>query len=344
MFEFEPTTITKEILLNTTSEEAYFAFYLGVNPTKDIFRSPLREDENPTCSFYRDKNNNLIYKDFATGFHGNFISVVMKKFNVPYYKAINIIANDFGIIKKPHYTKNEAATHYDGTIIDNQGETTIQIESKEYTKQELDWWTKFGISEKTLKKFRVYSVKHVFLNGNYMCTSSKTNPIYGYYFGTKDGRELWKIYFPFKKKNRFLLNTSIIQGITQMKHKDASKDLIVVTKSYKDVMSLYELGITAIAPQAESIVLTEKQMKTLEEKYKYVIVNGDWDRSGQKFMYQSRKIAKCICLSFKNKQKFGKDMSDFIALHGIEKAKTLVEKLKLLLKSGKFNYQLGYCK
>lgn len=339
LFDLGPSKITKEVLLNHYTEEAYMAYYLGVNPKKGLFRSPLRSDNNPTCSIYRNNKGELIYKDFGDGFHGNFITVVMKIFNVPYYKALNIIANDFGIVKKENYTVNQAKIVYNGTLVEEKEPTIIQCEVQEFTKRQLKWWDDQGVSESTLKKFNVHSIKHVFLNGSLHATSSDNNPIYGYYFGIKDGVEQWKIYFPKKKSYRFLLNTSIIQGLKQL---PKTTDHIVITKSLKDVMALYELGITAIAPQAESVVLSKTTYDKLCEKYNnpLFIVNGDWDKAGKLFMIKSRRTFPCICLSFTNKIKFGKDISDFIKLHGREKAITLINKLKLIVAKRKLHYQL----
>lgn len=343
MFEFQPTNVTKQLLLSQNSEEAYFAYYMGINPKPGLFRSPLRKDDNPTCSFYRNrKTGELIFKDFGDGFHGNFVSVVMHILRIPYYKALDTIANDFGIIKKPHYEVNEAKIVYDGTTVEEKEETVIQVEVKDFSQDELEWWAKQGVSQKTLKKGKVFSIKNVFLNGSYFCSSSANMPIYGYYFGTKDGRELWKLYFPFKKKYRFMLNCSVLQGL-KLLPKEGGK-YVVVTKSYKDVLALYELGIPAIAPQAESVQLTQKQFDFLASKFEFVIFNGDWDRSGQRFMIESRKKFKSICLAFTKKAKFGKDMAEFIAKHGREKAEKLIEKLIELHRSGRFDYQFSYSK
>ena len=48
--------ITKEFLLEKNTEETYMQFYLDIPVKKGLFRSPLREDKSPTCSFYRNKN------------------------------------------------------------------------------------------------------------------------------------------------------------------------------------------------------------------------------------------------------------------------------------------------
>ena len=70
--------LTKEYLLSKNSEETYMRTYLGVSVTKKLIVSPLRNDKKPTASFYRNKNNELIFHDFGTGFHANFIGVVME--------------------------------------------------------------------------------------------------------------------------------------------------------------------------------------------------------------------------------------------------------------------------
>ena len=341
MFTLGPTKITKEVILKRHTEEEIMAFYLGVNPQPGLFCSPLRADENPTCSFYRDSRGVLIFKDFGNGFHGDFINVVEFIYKVNYAKALNIIANDFNIIQKTNYVKNEPKIFYDGSLVKDKGPTIIQCEIKDFTDKELEWWLSFGITKKTLKKFRVFSIKHVFLNGELKFTSRENNPIYGYYFGKKNGIELWKIYFPLQVKGRFLLNCSELQGLKQL---DTSKEFVVVTKSYKDVMSLYELGITAIAPQAESIVLDRKQIVYLRKHFKYIVTNGDWDRAGQTFMIKSRKLYPTICLSFKKKNMLGKDISDYIKKHGLEKARKLIEKLLYLKAKGTLDYQFKYYK
>lgn len=339
MFEIGPESITKEVLLNNNTEEAYFSHYLGVNPKAGLFCSPLRDDKNPTCSFYRNKGMELIYKDFGTGFHGNFISVVMLIHNVPYYKALDIIANDFGIVKKAKYTINPPKIEFDGSSIEKREGAVIQCQIKPFTEEELSWWLQFGITQQTLKLYKVHSVDSLFLNGNWFTASSKHNPVYGYYFGKEEGRELWKIYFPMKSAYRFMLNTGKLQGAKQL---PATGEYVVVTKSMKDVMTLRELGIPAVAPQAESVILTQRQYTALAKRFKYVIFNYDWDPTGQKSMMQCRRKYRSICLSFTDKKEYAKDISDFVAKVGIEKAKELTEGLIEDLLLGAYDYQFAY--
>ena len=73
----EPIRVTKEMILNKVSQEQLMEHYLGIPVKKGLFKSPLRNDKNPTCAFYRNKNGDIIFKDFGSSFCGNFISVVM---------------------------------------------------------------------------------------------------------------------------------------------------------------------------------------------------------------------------------------------------------------------------
>lgn len=55
---------------------------------------------------------------------------------------------------------------------------------------------------------------------------------------------------------------------------------VVVTKSMKDVMVLYEYGIPAIAPCSENLFITDSQYERLKKKYKRVILLYDNDEPG----------------------------------------------------------------
>lgn len=329
MFTIELTEPTREMLLKHKTEEFYMSYYLGIPTQKGLFCSPLRDDKNPTCSFFRTKDTKILkMKDFATGFVGDFINVVMLKYNVSYHNAVRLIANDFGLIDLPNFEKHILEVQHN-EIIDVAEPTIIQINTTDFSDRDLRWWGQFGITEKTLKKFNVFRADHVFLNGKVVSSYSDYDPSYGYYFGKKDGIEQWKIYYPLRKKCRFLLNCNNTQGLKQLPVKG---EILVVTKSLKDVMSLYELGISAIAPQAESIIVDADIINELKPNFKYLVFNGDWDSAGKKFMINNRKLYGGLCLTFKNKSRDGKDVSDFIKLHGMDSAKKLLNELRIKCK------------
>lgn len=327
-FEFpklEPK-ITKDFLLSKNSEETYMQTYLGVSVKKGLQISALRRDKKPTASFYRNKKGELIYHDFGIGFHGNFIAVVMYINNCDFKQALNIIGEDFGYISKSSDRK-PIQIKQSSEVIDEKQETTIQIEKQDFPENELKWWESFGITLKTLQKFKVFSCKNIFLNDTYYCSSSKYNPIYGYYYGKRNSIELWKIYFPRKNSYRFLsnINNSIIQGAKQLPQ---NGDFLVITKSQKDVMLLYEIGIPAIAPHSETQFISTRQLNVLKQRFKHIIVCYDNDITG---IHRMRIIKKQYpeLNYFFIPRNLAKDPSDlYKKLHNPELFKSYVEQLK----------------
>lgn len=139
-FVLEPTEVTKELILKKVPEENIMEFYLGVPVKKGLFRSPLRHDRHETCAFYRSpKTGRLVYKDFGSDHAGDFVSVVMYKFNCSYYQALRIIANDFDIITRKDLVKNKPKIEFTNTRFEETGDAIIQVEIKEFSDKELKW-------------------------------------------------------------------------------------------------------------------------------------------------------------------------------------------------------------
>ena len=313
-FDFEPR-ITKEYLLSKHSEEIYMTYYLGIPVKKGLFKSPLRRDKSPTCSFYRNKSGELIFKDFNGSFYGNFVAVVMYKYGLSYYKALNQIAVDFGLINgQPAKVKKIPTVE---KFIDT-GTSDIRVEIKEYSKKELDWWKSFGVMSETLNKYKVFSCKNIFLNGNLFITSSKDSLMFGYYEGKKDGIEYWRIYFPKRTTYRFLSNTpsKLVQGYAQLPKKGK---LLVITKSMKDCMVLYGLGISAIAPNSENLFISDKMLSDLKERFKHIVVFYDNDLPGISNMNKIKKEHPELNFFWIPRSYEAKDISDFYKMFGRDK-------------------------
>jgi len=291
MFELEiAPRITKELILSKVSQEQIFEFYLGIAVTKKLFCSPsiIRKDNKPTCSFYKSNKGNLIYKDFA-GPTFDCISLIMHLNTCSFPKALKIIANDFNIITNNKLEKNLPKKEYSGYILKETEKSKIQVEIKEFSEKELLWWNSFGISLKTLTKFKVFSIKALFLNGNYFMSSDEKCPVYGYYGGEdNEGEELWRLYMPTKLKYRFLSNWDggSFQGSKQLAKEG---NHCIIAKSLKDVMVLYESGFVSIAPTSENILITEGRYKRLEDKFKTIIVFFDNDLAGVKGSHKYKK-------------------------------------------------------
>ena len=332
MFNFEPEEqkITKELLLSRTSEETYMEHYLGLPVKKGLFINPMRNDKKPTASFFRNKKGDLIFHDFRGDFHGNFISVVMKLFECSYFKALKIIANDFNYAKFDNYDKNQAKIEYSGVEFNEvQSTSIIQIEEKEFSQKELDWWDSFGISKSTLDKYKVVSCSSVFLNGQYFTSSSIRHPIFGYYGGKKDGIELWRIYMPTRSTFRFLSNWSslIIQGSKQLPN---TGNHCFLVKSLKDTMTLIENNFIACAPNAESVTITKSQFDRLSMKYnENIILFFDNDLAGVQGAHRYKKQFNCRCIFIK--RIYAKDLSDLHKKLGSFKFLEIIDELNRIV-------------
>lgn len=326
-FSLEPITITKELILNRVSEEQIMEHYLGVRIQKGLFRSPLRNDRMPTASFYKNGRGRLIMKDFSGAFSGDCFSVVMEKFQCSYYTALQIIANDFGIIQRKDMQKHKPKIEYSGIKFEEKESAKIQIKTREFSDKELEWWLRYGITKQTLEKFRVYPVDAVWLNDELFYQNIDSKPVFGYYGGIKNGIEQWRIYFPGRKTGKFISNwkQDQIQG-AHMLSKDGG-DYVIVTKSLKDVMALYEFGIPAIAPCSENLFVTKSQYERLKDHYKHIYVLYDNDLPGVQAMRKIRKqFPEVTCLMLHRED--AKDFSDYRKSFGYRKTLELIEKAK----------------
>lgn len=334
-FSFQPK-ITKELILSRFSEEQLMEYYLHIPVKKGLFRSPLRRDKQPTCSFYRNKSGTLIFKDFATGQHLNVFDVVQSIFRCDYFESLRIIANDFGIVRDNALHKNPGKINLNPIKIKDKEISKIQIEVQEFTDSELKWWGRYGISKDILKRFDVYSCKHVFLNDQLFAESQQHCPIFGYYGKKYQSLELWRCYFPKRTSFRFITNwpSKKIQGYDQLPKKGK---LLVITKSMKDSMCLYSCGITACAPNSENLFIPDKVLEDLKNRFENIVVLYDNDRPGLYNMAKIRKEHPELTYVFIPKRYGSKDISDFYKDHGRKETLNLIKTFILWLKEHRQN-------
>ena len=117
----------------------------------------------------------------------------------------------------------------------------------------------------------------------------------------------------------------MIQGIHMM---PKSGEFLVITKSMKDVMLCYELGIPAIAPNSENLFITDSQWDNIVIKFKHIFLLYDTDLAG---VQNSRKIKKKFpriqVLLIPRKYK-AKDITDLYKKLGTERILNLVDEAK----------------
>lgn len=315
--------ITKDFILSKINQESIMQHYIRADVnSKKLFLSPFRSDNHITCGYYKSKSGILYLHDFATNEHFDCWNVVMRLYNCNYYEALKIIAQDFNLISS-NVVKNIQVPKIVESIKETES-AKIQVQIKDYTNEELEWWKSFGIDKKLLKKYHVFSLQHVFLNGELKFTSSKQCPIYGYYFGKdKNGDNKFKIYFPFRKDYRFIgnLTQKILQGYKQL---NKSSDLLIINKSMKDTMACRVLGYDSISPNSETTFPNEKQIEEFKKRFKHILIIFDNDKPGLHNLWLIKKKYPELNYFWIPKSLGAKDLTDLIKLKGLEEVKKLV--------------------
>jgi hypothetical protein len=320
--------ITKEDILSRITEEEIFERYLGIKPNqsdigKCIFKSPLREDSNPTCNFFY-KGSRLLFKDYGSDY-GEYsvldcFNVVQYLFSCSFSEAIRIIAKDFNLIDSIEIDKimsNNPSLKQ--RQYKQKEEKRISVTKRKWAKLDLDYWNQFGISVSTLNYFDVFPCMEVYVNDYLVFRHMNNQPIYAYEVGDK-----YKIYRPLSEQ-KWLANTTrdSVQGLKQI----SKGNILIITKALKDVMLFYEFGIPAIAPPSENTFIQDDIIKSLEKEYKKIYLNFDKDRAGQTFMRkQLNKYPAFFPLSVPDSYS-SKDFTDLCKETSVSYVKGIVEEL-----------------
>ena len=309
--------ITLDWILSRVTEYNIYAHYLGQFKVGMIYNSPFRKDKNPSFGiFYSKRTKQLLFKDHGTGDCGNVIKFVSLYTGITNYNDILL-----DIVDKLKITSNTKLVSSKQYIAPT--ETVIGIVRQDFTAEDINYWSQFNICINTLKKFNVNSIKYYLCNGIVKGIYKKENPMYAYKVYNN-----FKIYRPLADKYtkwRNNLGQYDIQGFKQLPKTD---NLLIITKSLKDVMCLYEMGISAISPASESTFIPDDVLDNLKKRFKHILICFDRDTAGIKYL---RKISLKTGLKplLVHKKWKAKDISDAIKLNGFENIKNwLYETIK----------------
>lgn len=309
----KPQNLTLDWILSRVTEYEIYSHYIGQFKVGAIYNSPFRTDRNPSFGIYYSKRANcLLFKDHGTGECGNIVKFVSLYTGKTDYQEI--LQDIVDRLKITNNTKLDSTKQYTPT-----GETVIGVVRQPWTLADIGYWSMFNISKKTLEKFNVSSIKYYLCNGIVKGIYKDTNPMYAYKVFNN-----FKIYRPLADKYtkwRNNLSQDDIQGWEQLPKKG---DILIITKSLKDVMCLHEMGIPAISPSSESTFISDTALEALKKRFKRILVCFDRDVPGIRYL---RKISLKTGLEpiLIHKKFKAKDISDAIKLNGFETIKQWLE-------------------
>ena len=298
-------TMSLKDLLEKLNDLDIYTYYLGPIKLGKLINSPLRtDDRNPSFAVFKGRNNTLLFKDHGSGEAGNALKFMKL------YKGIDsreqLERELLRIVR--HANPNQVIKS--NTYVTNFN-TDIGIVRQPFTNVDKQYWKQFHISIDTLKKFQVFSIKYFLCNSVVQGTYKESSPMYAYKVYDK-----FKIYRPLASKYtkwRTNLTNRHVQGLAELPREGGN--LLIITKSLKDVMCLYEMGYYAIAASSETTFIPEDILKSLRGKWKQILILYDRDKTG---VNKSRTYNKTYKLDafFVHKKFESKDISDAVKSKG----------------------------
>lgn len=303
-------------ILNELDDYDIYRHYLGEFTVGKLYNSPFREDDKiPSFAVFKGRNGGLMFKDHGIGLSGNVVTFVKE------YKHITRPGDLEKELLRILRTQAPKSTRGVTREYTSYSSADIGIVRQPFTDTDINYWNQYGIDIETLKKFQVFSIKYFLCNNIVSGVYKDSNPMYAYKI---DGK--FKIYRPFNTKYtkwRANVTTENIQGLKQLPK--GQRDLLIITKSLKDVMVLYKMGYDAVSPSSETTFLPTKILDKLKKKYKHILILYDRDRTG---MLKARTYSKEYGLDafFVNKKFNSKDISDAVANCGFDAVKEWLDK------------------
>lgn len=331
MFQYAP--VDKTFIFSRISEEDIFHKYLGIFPnTEDYFTNPMRDDTHADCKFYRNSAGVLKFKDFAGGINWDCFNVVeaVEADVHNFYDAMRRVARDFNLYEeKVNY---EVVADFQRKMQLKRKSASIKVKRRSWDKSDLEWWSNEQIkSRDVLDQFHVACVDVAWLNDNIIYRYSKNDPCYVFWFGEYD----YKLYFPLRKTGRFLQTKGdILQGYLQLPE---GGDILILTKSYKDVICMSTFGIYAVAPMSEANLITVEQFEELSNRFFKIFSLMDRDRTGMRMAQMLRKTYDVEPLLFETENNYfkrkeePKDFTEITKAYGTNYMLDLIEETKQIL-------------
>ena len=324
MYSLNPV-VTKEFILSRLDQVQILEYYLGIRVNNKSVRSPLRKDNNPSCSFWANGSGTIYFKDWAQGFSGDWIKIIQYKYGLNYQEALQRCAEDFNLIKGTGVISIGKVQEYSKIKLEPK-ESVIQIKVRRWDEHDREYWSSYGINRGTLDMYNVYPCEIVFYNTKVIYSRSKNDLAYAYRFGT--GK--YKIYMPQRNAFRWISNFNSWQGLDQLPE---TGSYLIITKSMKDVMCLRNLGIISCAPSSEVVQIEDKEIENLSTRFEHLFSFMDFDLPGVKManMLFRKYNAQPMFLTngrFGSRDYRAKDISDYYHTHGLESTLTLVAQAK----------------
>jgi hypothetical protein len=310
--------LTKENILKLTTEAEIYKHYIGDFYVNGVISAPYRKDRNPSFGIFQSKGGQLMWKDLARGDSGDVFKLLELLLNSSFFEVLQDVdrSMNLGLSFQPTGEKIQYQLYKN---YENLPKETCLLQRiiQPYTYADKQYWSNGHVSKKTLEYLEILSTFKLFYNRQLMWKYSDNNPIYSWQLENK-----LKAYRPLEsnQKRKWITNyTQEIQGLNKI---PAKGDILIVTKSMKDIAVYYEIGIPAIAPQSEHIIISEEIIQDLSNRYNTIITNFDNDEAGINLSNQYKELYGLDSFMLKNY----KDPFEFSVYKGLSEFEKEINK------------------
>jgi hypothetical protein len=328
--EYDKINPNLESIMDEVTDIEIYRYYIGAFKVGKPFSSPLSEDKNPSFNIFASKKapGRLFFKDFR-GPSGSSIKLIQLLFNCTYKQALERIIVDFQLddkfniesdikqLKPVEYRLDKSSRkEYLASKLD------LKIISRGWKPHDIDFWRQCGISMDTLEAFNVVPISYYSIYGKPFKADK-----YAYaYKEYKDGETNYKIYQPFRDTHNHKFINGFLDGtFSGWELLPFEGDLLLMSKSAKDTMFLFEHGYCATSPQGEGYTFKPQVIDILKSRFKRIVTFYDHDNAGIKAAKRNRKE---FGFEFVTTCDFSaKDTTDFYIKYGLSETLELLEEI-----------------
>lgn len=304
--------LSEDEILEQVDEYLLYCFYSGYDELelRRKYKCPYRPDKTPSWSLFENSlklgKKEYRWKDNGSNASGDIYDLVQRVCKLDNrWMAIARVREDFIFGNKKELIRPVTRP----VSIPSR----ITIKSKPMQAVDLVWWAQFGISEALLKQYHVTRV------GYYWLFEEQESPRFPYDLAyAYRVYDHYKLYFP-KREKEFRFRNDFgelhLEGFCQL---DNSSDLLIRTKSLKDVMTLRSFGYEAVSPRGEHTPIPELFEKEFRTRYKRHMTLFDNDGKHRAWDYDMASMEVPL-------DSGEKDISDYYRRYGRERTGKLLQ-------------------
>lgn len=297
-------------LLEFVSEEEILYYYFGEFQPNIHYLCPIKKKDgiievNPSfyISYREGKLKWRSWPDYP--YPMGVLDFVMIIYNINYNDALQMVYRDI-------YKGGKSLTPKKIQDIKRSAKDEIEmcIVIRDWQDYDIEYWNQYYFSKEILEKWEISSAKELWVGENQdkrrTHISSKNDPMFCFSHSDfiKHSFTAYRPYAPSKYKFRKYNITGHIMGWGQLPEKG---DIVFITSSLKDIITLSLLGIPAIAPHTEVSHIPQVIIDSLKKRFKNIYVAYDNDSTG---VESSIKLTKKHDLNYWNVPKDCEDCKD----------------------------------